>query len=590
MPGLIGGAVGGGTLREMAGATYQRERHAVDLVPEAGLGVVHHGEADPAGAGVVEAEGAVGVVYGVAPRQADWVRPVLEDPVGVLPDLDGPFLLACVDRETGRVVLATDKTGTRPAYYAEEDGFAFGSELKAVVPLLESPTLDERAVADVVLMAHAWGPKTLLEEVRALPPASVAVYEDGELSVEQYWTYDFDFDPRPGYVETVATALSNVVGDLDASVHGRLGVWLSGGLDSRILSAALKGHRPEFQTFTYNRPLERSNPLFAGDVDIARTVAETLEVDHQSVELTADKVCDHVGEAVEITDGMVGWHTLTNLCAVFDLDPESVDVLIEGSASSLLCGEHVPVSALVGDRPPAEELYAIHRRTDDDTLRSVLAADVDPRDTFLEEAARSEQPTRAETVLAVTNHNYYNKKHYMSNKLSRAFFGTREPFASGELLDAIADMPLRLRRHNVPFSDTIPIVPSRMKLGLVREFDKGLDKIPYEATQLKPIRPYWAHGAGFVVKSGLNRLLYGRTLGEWYESEDRFRAFLDRSLERAADLPVFDRAGIERLREEQLRGDADHMETLASISTVDLFVETVLGEVPSVSEGITRRP
>ncbi|MDX1747888.1 MAG: hypothetical protein R3324_18295, partial [Halobacteriales archaeon] len=59
-------------------------------------------------------------------------------------------------------------------------------------------------------------------------------------------------------------------------------------------------------------------------------------------------------------------------------------------------------------------------------------------------------------------------------------------------------------------------------------------------------------------------------------SNDQFRALFDASLDRAAELPVFDAAGVARLREEHFDGTRDHFEALASISTVDLFVQTVL--------------
>jgi asparagine synthase (glutamine-hydrolysing) len=560
----------------MAERTYRRDVHETDLLPDVGLGVVHHGDKDPQGSNVTE--NAVGVVYGLTPAPDDgWVESVLHRPQDVLPTFDGPFFIACADRSTDRYVIATDKMGSRTAYFMNDGTFAFGSELKSLLPLLPDPTLDARAVCDLVLMAHVWGSKTLVEEIQSLPPATVATYDDGDLSIDPYWDYTFESAPEQGYVDSVASAYESVIGELADTVDGRLGIWLSGGLDSRTMAVALHRRRDDFHTLTYNRPLERESSPFKSDIDLAKDVSAVLGVNNTSIHMTATKLADRLEEVVEMTDGMVGWHTLTNLAAIFDLDPATIDVVLEGAAATILCGEKVPVESLRGDRAPEAELYRLNERVDRDVVRSVLAPDVSPKRTFVEAVQRSDQTTPAAQILGATNRNYYRGKHFMSDKISRGFFGTRQPYSNGQLLDEIARMPPRYRRRMLPFTrEKIPHVPSLMKLELARRFDDGSEQIRYQGTQLRPSRPHWMHGLGFVVTTAYERLFLPRTITTWYESNDQFRALFDTSLDRAAELPVFDSAGVDRLREEHFRGTQDHFEALASISTVDLFVQTVL--------------
>lgn len=580
MPGLIGTPAGDRTLREMAERTYRRDVHETELLPDVGLGVVHHGEKDPQGSNVVETENAVGVVYGLTPDPDDgWVESVLARPQEVLPAFDGPFLIACADRSAHRYVIATDKIGTRPVYFTTDGTFAFGSELKSLLPLISDPTLDAEAVCDLVLMSHIWGAKTLVEEVRSLPPATVATYDGGDLSIDSYWNYNFGSTPERGYVDRVASTYQDVIGDLVDTVDGRLGVWLSGGLDSRAMAMAVHRRRDDFHTLTYNRPLERQSSLFEDDVDLAKDVSAMLDVNNTSIHTTAAKLADRLEEVVEMTDGMVAWHTLTNLASVFDVDPATVDVVLEGAAATILCGEKVPVESLRSDRTPEAELYQLHGRVDGDVVRSVLAPDVSPQQTFVEAVQQSDQTTPAAQILGATNRNYYTGKHFMSDKISRGFFGTRQPYSSGRLLDEISRMPLRYRQHMLPFTrERVPHVPSLMKLELARWFDDGDTRIRYEGTQLRPSRPHWMHGLGFVAKTAYERLLLPRTITTWYESSDAFRALFDASLDRATELPVFDAAGVNQLRDEHFGGERDHFEALASISTVALFARTVLDD------------
>jgi len=582
MPGLFGGSESAPSTDTLSTAVYRQPFHGMDcLSTEPPLGVVHHGDADPHGYAVVDDGGVAGAVYGTISNHRGTLSPelvkrVLDDPEATLPSLEGPFALACLDRSSGRFVLATDKLGTRALYYTTREPFAFASDLQPVLTAVDDPTVDEQAVSDLLSMAHIWGSKTLVEEVRSLRPASYVQYEDGEWDQRRYWTFSFGSRTDSRYVPDLAATYADAVSEVAETTPDTLGLWLSGGLDSRILAGTLASERHPFRAYTYDRPLEHEFDPFLSSIELASRVSETLGVDHRIVDFDPATLLDRVPDLVDITAGQVGWNTVVNLSAVFEVDAEETPVMMEGSVP-IVCGEHVWASYLGGSSHPADALYEMHARRDAGQVKDVLACDVEPKDTFIDEARAAPHAGRDDRILSATHQNYNSRKHFTNNKVARAHLGTREFLAHGDLLDVIGDMPAAYRTQTIPFTgDRIPHVPSKLKLRLLRELDGGLVDIPYEGTQFPPSYPHVLHGAGFVVKNVVQRTLSSSTLGNWYRERDDFRAFVDRLLDSAARRDVFDREGIERVRATHLAGDADRIGFIAPITTVELFLQNVL--------------
>ena len=163
--------------------------------------------------------------------------------------LVGMFAFAIWDSRRRRLLLARDRVGEKPLYYARAtDGFAFASEIPALltVPGVDR-TLDEEALTASLLYPSSPAPLTMFAGIRAVPPASRLTLEDGCLRTERYWSIDCS--------RTLNVAESAAADQLDAivgqSVRGALmsdvpvGVLLSGGVDSSAIAfhAARAGER-----------------------------------------------------------------------------------------------------------------------------------------------------------------------------------------------------------------------------------------------------------------------------------------------------------------------------------------------------------
>jgi asparagine synthase (glutamine-hydrolysing) len=151
--------------------------------------------------------------------------------------LHGKFGLAVWDRTRRRAVIARDRLGVKPMYYARVgDLLVFASELKSLLASgLVAPELDLEAIDSHLTLGYVPAPRTLLVGVSKLLPGELLVVTPEGIHQERYWRYpDPVPDRRPLSPEAYA---AGVLERLDEAVRLRLmsdvplGAMLSGGLE-----------------------------------------------------------------------------------------------------------------------------------------------------------------------------------------------------------------------------------------------------------------------------------------------------------------------------------------------------------------------
>jgi asparagine synthase (glutamine-hydrolysing) len=102
-------------------------------------------------------------------------------------DIDGTFIFALCDDQARNITVITDKYGHRPVYYKLEYAqLRFSSEIKALLPKGELLRLDKIGLAEHLLFGGAIGERTLYQDIKALPPASILRYDGSTLNISQY--------------------------------------------------------------------------------------------------------------------------------------------------------------------------------------------------------------------------------------------------------------------------------------------------------------------------------------------------------------------------------------------------------------------
>ncbi|HXH09632.1 MAG TPA: asparagine synthase (glutamine-hydrolyzing) [Alphaproteobacteria bacterium] len=211
-----------------------------------------------------------------------------EDGVDAVQRLRGMFALALWDGERQRLLLARDRLGKKPLYYAQRpDRLLFASEIKAILQDPTVPTtVDPHAVDAYLAFQFVPHPLTIYQAIRKLPPAHRLIWERGNITIEPYWRLDFSRKAALADDE-LAEALRAQLAEatqLRLISDVPLGALLSGGVDSSIVVALMAQllDRP-VQTFSIGFSEETYNEL-----PYARQVAQQFGTWHSERIVTPD--------------------------------------------------------------------------------------------------------------------------------------------------------------------------------------------------------------------------------------------------------------------------------------------------------------
>jgi asparagine synthase (glutamine-hydrolysing) len=219
------------------------------------------------------------------------LRMFVREGPGMLRRLNGIFGLAIWDDHEKRLFLARDRLGVKPLYYTQQPAcFAFASELKALLPYIGTPKLDQTALLEYLTLLWVPDPKTAFEGIAKLPPGHYAWYHDGRLEVERYW--DLHFDPETlserEWSERVEVAVREAVVRQTVS-DVPLGSFLSGGIDSSAVVAAMRHNGTRVTTYTVGASAEDlKHEIVPDDLRYARKAAEYLGVEYNERLLEQD--------------------------------------------------------------------------------------------------------------------------------------------------------------------------------------------------------------------------------------------------------------------------------------------------------------
>jgi asparagine synthase (glutamine-hydrolysing) len=218
---------------------------------------------------------------------------------GCLTRLNGMFAFAVWDEREKQLTLARDRLGVKPLFYAapksEGGPFVFASEAKAVLASgLVRAELDAEALNQQLTFLWTPDPHTLFRGVRRLPPAHVLTWREGETRVREWWDVSFD-EIEEGRGEEwwrarVLETLERVVG-MEMVADVPLGSFLSGGVDSSVVTALMSRHGDGRRVSTYTIGMEDEDlryDIIPSDVPWARKVGKLLDTDYHETMLRPD--------------------------------------------------------------------------------------------------------------------------------------------------------------------------------------------------------------------------------------------------------------------------------------------------------------
>jgi asparagine synthase (glutamine-hydrolysing) len=389
---------------------------------------------------------------------------------------NGMFALALWDRKERRLLLARDRYGIKPLYYARQGNrIAFGSEQKAIlaVPGL-NVSLDRAALLEYFTFQNIFTDRTLVGDVKLLPAGNYLTLDfanrEPRFEAVRYWDYDFVEPAKPAadeeYREELDRLFQQAVNrQLVADVE--LGSYLSGGMDSGSITAIAARSYPYVKTFTCGFDLSSASGIELAFDERAKAEAMSyhFKTEHYEMVLKAgdmERVLPKV--AWHLEEPRVG-QSYPNYYAA-QLASKFVKVVLSGAGGDELFGGYPwrYYRAVVNDdfENYIDKYYGFWQRLlDNRSLQQVFAPiwkDVEgvwTRDIFRDVFPRNgHMLNRPEDYI---NHSlYFEAKTFLhgllvvEDKLSMAHgLETRVPFLDNDLVDFAMRCPVRLKLNNL---------------------------------------------------------------------------------------------------------------------------------------------
>ncbi|MEQ8845214.1 MAG: asparagine synthase-related protein [Phycisphaerales bacterium] len=260
--------------------------------------------------------------------------------------ISGMFLVLQATRTN--LALVTDRFAHRPAYATarqpHQDCFAISSNVEWIIDALRTaPAFDDVSLAELLLWNNATYPYTTRDGIHQLAPGSlheVTLDQEGAASIGTTTLWQPREPNRwPGKracIEACAAGVGEAAREITANAS-RIGVLLSGGLDSRIIAATLSQHA-EVETFTY---CDRPNP----ETDSAARTASVLGLPHHLVRRDPQFYAHAFVEGQRVLGYEQNSLPCHALCVADHPAIAGLDVVVSGfGCDILLKGAYVPYS------------------------------------------------------------------------------------------------------------------------------------------------------------------------------------------------------------------------------------------------------
>ncbi|MGE5187017.1 MAG: asparagine synthetase B family protein [Acidobacteriota bacterium] len=268
----------------------------------------------------------------------------------VLDELAGEFSLAVI--AGGGVWIARDRVGTRPLYVAHtrRGELAFATSMRALLAAGVPVAIDREAIACSLILGYAPAPHTAVTAIRQVGPG-----EYWQLAPTHRVVRYFQPRERIARGRSIASAARALDSALEVAVRtavpprGRIGAFLSGGLDSSLVLARLHelGHRVDAYTLHFGDRLP-------SELRYAQAVARHLRVPHHVLVLDARRFADALVPAlVELEDLLSEPIAVPNFLLAREA-ARTVDVLFTGEGGDPLFGGPKNIGMVLA------QLYAPH--------------------------------------------------------------------------------------------------------------------------------------------------------------------------------------------------------------------------------------
>lgn len=277
---------------------------------------------------------------------------LIEQGPSALSLINGFFALAFYDAQEHKLLLARDRFGVKPLYYEwHNQQLLFGSELKVLRALGCAKEIDQAALGLYFHLHYIPEPRSIYQSVRKLKPGHFIT-----LSAEQFEeTSYYSLPSETGVVSSPKQLHQELRNLLDDAVQLRmisdvpLGCFLSGGIDSSIVTALAARHTRQLNTFSVGF---RDEPFY-DETRFAELVAKKNGTHHTVFRLSNQDLFDHVYGVWEYLDEPFADSSALNMFILSKLTKQHVTVALSGDGADEVFGGYRKHRALLRSMEPA---------------------------------------------------------------------------------------------------------------------------------------------------------------------------------------------------------------------------------------------
>ncbi len=218
--------------------------------------------------------------------------------------LNGFFAFCIYDKQEQSFFLARDRYGVKPLLYQfDEDKFLFASEMKSILAYGIEKELDYTSLHTYLQLNYIPAPRTIFQNVKKLLPGHFLEVRSRKLEVRSYYSISQQsiVDSRQLTYDNAKEKFKQL---LEASVQRRLiadvplGTFLSGGIDSSVVTGLAAKHKANLHTFSIGFRDEK----FFDETNYARLVAKHFKTEHTVFSLTNHDLYEHVSSILDYID------------------------------------------------------------------------------------------------------------------------------------------------------------------------------------------------------------------------------------------------------------------------------------------------
>ncbi len=353
----------------------------------------------------------------------------------------GMFAFSLYDSQVQELFLAVDRFGIKPLYYINTpQWFAWSSEAKAFGALPHfSFRLNEQVIGEYLMFRSLAGEETLFADIRKMLPSQSLSYAfgTGSISKHTYWKPI----TTPGDIKR--TLETSVAEHLLADVP--VGIQVSGGLDSSLVSAIARKHIPNDQDL-HSFSIGLADPSW-NEFTFSRHVAEYLGTIHHELTFTEEQFCEQLPIATYHYDEPINHSHSIPMMLLSQEAKKYVTVLLSGEGADETFGGYRRYFAFQNRELGTEDIVRSNAFVPEVLVRRVFSGAIDV--SVRRAIAAEEAGSWLDKLASYDLHTYLTPLLLRQDKMGMRWgLENRVPFLDHELVEAAFALPLHEKIRN----------------------------------------------------------------------------------------------------------------------------------------------